>query len=462
MRSTITQFCNGVRSGQTYNSDPHVLDKGNSSIFASSLFVHLDEHGKDIAKPKDTDDKIVIGYTKDGMAFQIVVDGFYGGDSGAVFTFIDYYVIPLIDRYSADLGEHPDSKKITESLIRSIYSLRSKNAPSAEFTMSMGVTYKKGEQLFCAGFGIGDTGIVIKRNDGTIEQLVCHTEVDGFKDAFDEYSSSNIGLVIQRNSIFDTPVMPGDELVGYTYIPPELEVCVKTVETETENKGQVRNLSVKSLVLDAQHFNNQSSLFSQLLDVVQLKQEQLVVSARNSGALQRFGDDYTVGCLVIPDTQLMHQLKVHALLIAVNDALRAYIAQENSNKGFMDTLGIFTGTRKNIEQATLYKNLIATYHHEPLIFLIILSTMISHHGKHPMTQYLVNHLECPSKAALNIKLDELILKELEADHSQEIGSSSSTSDVIGKLRSKIIQYINDPLNTDIDSSLSRDYPGCKS
>lgn len=85
MRSIITQICNGVLHGQTYQSGSNDLDKGNSEIFASSLFVHLNEQGKEIIKHKDSDDKIVIGYTKDGMAFQIVVDGFYGCERQAVF-----------------------------------------------------------------------------------------------------------------------------------------------------------------------------------------------------------------------------------------------------------------------------------------------------------------------------------------------------------------------------------------
>lgn len=112
MHSIITQICNGVVHGHTYHSSPNDLDKGNSEIFASSLFVHLNDRGTDIAKPKNSDDKIVIGYTKDGMAFQIVVDGFYGCERQAVFSFIDNHVLPLIDNFSLDLARYPDSKKL--------------------------------------------------------------------------------------------------------------------------------------------------------------------------------------------------------------------------------------------------------------------------------------------------------------------------------------------------------------
>nr|HEN5517904.1 T4SS effector deAMPylase SidD [Legionella pneumophila] len=308
MRSIITQICNGVLHGQSYQSGSNDLDKGNSEIFASSLFVHLNEQGKEIIKHKDSDDKIVIGYTKDGMAFQIVVDGFYGCERQAVFSFIDNYVLPLIDNFSLDLTRYPDSKKVTESLIHTIYSLRSKHAPLAEFTMSLCVTYQKDEQLFCAGFGIGDTGIAIKRNEGTIEQLVCHTEVDGFKDAFDNYSSANIDLVIERNSVFNTKVMPGDELVGYTYVPPMLEMTEKEFEVETVDGKKINKRIVRHLNLDPGNFDDKDPLFSQLLQVVKSKQKQLVEQAKETGQIQRFGDDFTVGRLVIPDQLLINQL----------------------------------------------------------------------------------------------------------------------------------------------------------
>lgn len=61
MRGLITQVCNGVLHEETYRSTPSSLDQGNSEVLASSLFIHLDENGKNIAKLKNSDDKLVIG-----------------------------------------------------------------------------------------------------------------------------------------------------------------------------------------------------------------------------------------------------------------------------------------------------------------------------------------------------------------------------------------------------------------
>jgi hypothetical protein len=442
MRSIITQVCNGVPHGQTYISSPSTIDNGNSEIFASSLFVHINERGKDVAKPKDTDDKIVIGYTKDGMVFQIVVDGFFGCDRPAVFTFIDNYVIPLMDGYCSNISEHSNASEVTNSLIHTIYSLRSEHAGAAEFTMSLSMTYNKDNELFCAGFGIGDTGIVIKRVDGTIEQLVSHTEVDGFKDAFDGYSSKNINEVIQRNSIFNTKVIPGDELVGYTYVPPSFEIVAKEFETETVHKGQIYKKRVKSLNLDPQNFNNQkSSLFSQLLTVVKAKQEQLVEQVKKTGQLQRFGDDFTVGRLVIPDKLLMSQLQVHALLVSVNDGLTSYIESENKNRGFLGIMGFFNDANKNIGQVTYYKNLITKFQNDHFLSLIILSTLLS--NKSPMSQYLVPYLGFQSGSSLEIKLKELLSNELENSNTKERIGSRLAIDIIEELSAKFIRAVND-------------------
>ncbi|ANH13826.1 TPA: T4SS effector deAMPylase SidD [Legionella pneumophila] len=454
MRSIITQICNGVLHGQTYQSGSNDLDKGNSEIFASSLFVHLNEQGKEIIKHKDSDDKIVIGYTKDGMAFQIVVDGFYGCERQAVFSFIDNHVLPLIDNFSLDLARYPNSKNVTESFIHTIYSLRSKHAPLAEFTMSLCVTYQKDDQLFCAGFGIGDTGIAIKRNEGTIEQLVCHTEVDGFKDAFDNYSSTNIDSVIERNSVFNTKVMPGDELVGYTYVPPALEITEKEFEVETVDGKKINKRIVRHLNLDPGNFDDKDPLFSQLLQVVKSKQKQLVEQAKETGQIQRFGDDFTVGRLVIPDQLLINQLRMHALSIRVSDGLLSYIKNENENKGFLGIYGFFTGADKNIEKATLYKNLIAKYQNNPFTSLIILSALVSDSKTPVMTQYLVDYLDFPSKASLANKITALLLKELENPDMREILGSRLATDVIEELETKIIRYIHNPTGSDIHSTLN--------
>lgn len=414
--------------------------------FLSSLFVYMNEHGENIAYPKDTDDKIIIGYTKDGMAFQIVVDGFFGGERHTIFSFIDSYVVPLMEEYSSNLSRSSNAAKVTELLIQEIYSLRREHAAGAEFTMSLSMAYQKDNTLFCAGFGIGDTGIIMKRVDGTIEQLVCHTEVDEFKDAFDNYSSSNIELVTQRNSIFNTQVKPGDELVGYTYVPPELEKTAAEFETESVT-GRAKQV-VKHLKLDLSRFNSQSPLFSQFLDVVNKTQELRITQAKSSGKLHRFGDDFSVSRLVIPDTSLMNQLRINAFLITINYELNSYIDHKNEYKGLSGLFAFFTGINKNIERATVYKNLLVKYQHNVFISLIILFAIASSSNDNHLNQYLIQKLDFSSILSLQKIYEQLILNELKNCHTKDAGELELTFDNIKKLAAKIPCSLDNPMLID--------------
>ncbi len=448
MRVLITQFCNGVKSGQTYNSTPNPLDNGNSSLFASSLFVHLNEHGENIAISKDTDDQLIIGYTKDGMAFQIIVDGFFGGDREIIFTFVNEYVVSLMEQYSNDLKSQTDSDIVTKALIKTIYSLRTTHAPYAEFTMSLAMTYQRDGVLFCAGFGIGDTGIVMKRLNGTIEQLVAHTETNGFKDGFDTYSQSNIDLVIRRNTIFNTKVEPGDELVGYTYIYPELEMVIEEFETESINKGSNKE-KIKHLILAPQHFNDHSSLYTQILAAVKEKQADLTVRAKMSQQHQRFGDDFTVGRLVIPDKLLIHQLRFNGFLIAINIALAFFIEREAENHGF------FSGSSKRIEKALFYKNLIAKYQSDCLISLVVLLAMFDSKAENQMNDYLTKYLGFPSLNSISQMLEELISNEINylSEHHAEL--RDLLPNLVLGLKDDINQFISNTSEGDIHHVLDQ-------
>ncbi|MDR3443443.1 MAG: deAMPylase SidD family protein [Legionella sp.] len=446
MHSIIVQSCNGVAGGVTYASTPNALDNGNSKIHASSLYVNLNEQAQNIAEPKNTDDKIVIGYTKEGMAFQIVVDGFFGGERKAIFSFIDDYVVPLMGQYSIDLSESLGAQNVTDLLIRTLYSLRSTYAMAAEFTMSLSMTYKVDEDLFCAGFGIGDTGLVIKRGDGTIEQLVFRTEVDGTKDAFDMYSTPHIDSVIQRNTVFNTKVMPGDELVGYTYIQPELELMAK------EFKAPGTQKLVKQFNLDSRHFNNQTSLYSQLLAVVVNQQVELVNNAKAAAKVQRFGDDFTVGSLIIPDAILMNQLRINALVVAVASGLNFYIASLNEKKGL---LSFFTGLSKNKAQVELYKELLSKHHTDDLSLLTIFLAMTTSNNDKQLHSHLIKYLGFQSVSLLQTIIQECISDKLKCVSLQESTDSGKKLADINESSTKVIAYINNPKSIEIDLILNQ-------
>ncbi|OGV50939.1 MAG: hypothetical protein A3F46_04445 [Legionellales bacterium RIFCSPHIGHO2_12_FULL_42_9] len=368
MRGLIVQNCNGVTAGKTYRSELSTLDEGHSQVYASSLFVRLNEKGEDIAGPKETDDKIVIAYTYSGMVFQIVTDGFYGCERLTVFNFIDTYIVPLMEEYSNELMiKNPD--RVTSELIKRIYTLYNKHNHGAEFTLSIAMTYPKEGAIRCAGFGIGDTAIAIKRTNGKIQQLVAHAEVDGFKDAFDVSSASNPELVINRNTMFDVQVEVGDEIVGYTYLPPELETLTR--EFSIPNSDQSLT-TVKHFILNPELVNEESSLFTQLLNVVQTHQQSLIAKAQRSNTPQQFGDDFTVGCIKIPSLALMNQLKLHMMTAWIMENLNRYLSEHNKISGFYRFFMPDPTLR-----AAIYKNLITHYKNYPLCLEVIFLALLS-------------------------------------------------------------------------------------
>ncbi|OGT34927.1 MAG: hypothetical protein A3F11_06120 [Gammaproteobacteria bacterium RIFCSPHIGHO2_12_FULL_37_14] len=184
----IAQQLDGVKAGKVVKQCRNELDPLGSCLYGTSVFAHFD-HGKQTEKTKDTDDKIVIGYTCDGLPFQIVVDGFYGGETKKTFEFIDKHVTPLMDNYAEKLSKNNDPEETIKDLIRTIYTLRATHSTGSEFTMSIAITYQKDSRLYCAGFGIGDTGLILQKSSGETQQLAYTTHVNRFKDAFDQITT---------------------------------------------------------------------------------------------------------------------------------------------------------------------------------------------------------------------------------------------------------------------------------
>ncbi len=329
----IVHRCEGAK--KAVSAKRTYVDSKNSTAQLGSCFAHLNE-GKIITQPKPSDDKIVIGYTEQGLPFQIVVDGFYGnGMAEHIHWFIDEYVVTLIDEYAINLaaGSEKTNDEKTKEIIKQIYALRKKHARNAEFTMSIAVTYEMGGKKWSSGFGIGDTGIVIKRKkNGNIEQLVANTVVnikteqlekdivavnrDVYKDAFDRFCSEQdlIDLIISRNSIFTTEVDIGDELVGYTYVHEGLEKIAKQFDTagyKKNQKGEIEHFIINTALIEA---NSEASLYDNLIESNKKESKRLIEEANAHSSSIKMGDDEAFGQMIIPDPLLQNKLKKENLV----------------------------------------------------------------------------------------------------------------------------------------------------
>jgi len=314
----ITQQLDGVEAGEDITTNKIELDEQNSQIYGTSVYANYVE-GKSVGKAKNTDDKIVTGYTSDGLPFQIVVDGFYGnGNTKAIFEFIKQHVTPLMDNYAEKLSQSENPEETIKNLIRTIYALRETYSPDSDFTMSIGITYKKDNKLHCAGFGIGDTGLVLRKSSGKIQQLTYTTSVNDFKDAFDSSSVNNAGIerVINRNSVFDVPVNSGDEIFGYTYLCDDLLSEEKEKRSEERYKVKARGDiiidktdSIFKYKLNIDQLDGSGSLFNDVKKTNNKLFIGLCDNAKQSAKTENFGDDCMMGTVTIPTLELQNKLK---------------------------------------------------------------------------------------------------------------------------------------------------------
>ena len=133
MHSFIIQQIDGMPDGSNMSSANHY-----SQGYVGSTAINY-EQGRDIRYPKSNDDKLVIGYTHQGLPFQMVVSGVDGGETQQVFKFIDLFVTPLMTVYAEKLSVTDNTEQTLKELIHKIYQLRQDKARYAEFTMALAI-----------------------------------------------------------------------------------------------------------------------------------------------------------------------------------------------------------------------------------------------------------------------------------------------------------------------------------
>lgn len=352
------------------------LDGNNSQIWAGSTFHQFtNESGaiKEITRSKDTDDKIVIGYIK-GLPFFIAVDSFYGGESQLTFQFIDEHVVPLMAQYVENLSQgnqEPDA--IIKRMIKDIHQQRFLNAKDAEFTMSLMVTFKKDNELYSVGFGVGDTGIVIRRKNGDVEQLVYNVRVyesdddkNYTKDAFDNYCA-NAQVLISRASIFNIRVNPGDVFFAYTSLPGGMEksssdfIEVDNMKAKITTKQRIQRFAFDASTLTTEGMPENSSFFEKIKNAIILFEGREVENAKSiaSGSSDvRIGDDCAIGSVIIPSAKLQHTLELatsETLFSDIRMIVYQYMAWMNANAPvttLIQRMSLFLPLENDVQRAT--------------------------------------------------------------------------------------------------------------
>lgn len=357
----------------------------------------------------------------------------------------------MID-YSCALTTAHDANEVTKALIKRIYALHTQHGHSAEFTMSLTMTYTQQDELYCAGFGIGDTCLVLKRDNGELEQLTYHCEVEGFKDAFDDYSKNNLELVISRNKVFHVKVQPNDEIVGYTYLPCELETMVAQRSTDNINPTIADTQLVKYFSLNTQLINKDMSLFTQLLTLAEEKHQQLITDAKQRGEAYRSGDDFTVSRMVIPSPILIHKIQVECYVQEIHRTIDNCIIKKNSE---MSVFSFFnTRITDDIRRMKLYKNMLEKYNERLFNRLIICTAILDNNQDTYFQQQLLLGLDFATKEEAELAMTHLICKILQSACHESVHDYSSALNSVKLLKEKIVFYSNSHKLTTIDETFS--------
>ena len=92
-----------------------------SSMLSTSLYFSIANDGTLTKSKKSSDDQVVSGYSYQGLPFLIIVDGYFGGETAKLFSFINSYITPLVDSYIVELQEQQNKEKVSREFIRKIF-----------------------------------------------------------------------------------------------------------------------------------------------------------------------------------------------------------------------------------------------------------------------------------------------------------------------------------------------------
>ncbi len=289
----IAQQLDGVLRQEEVETPQSELITTQSKIFGMVAHTKF-KKGERFYSTKDSDDKIVIGYTSDGLPFQIVVNGMVEeNDRANLFKFIDEHVTPLMDEYAIKLAASEHYNDVMAELKAAMEASCRLQYPEGEvdYTLSCGITYEKNKQLFTAGFGSRYTSLNIRHQNGELKVL-------------NHFGDNN----------FNYQVNPGDELLGYTFIFAE------TID-------HLEVLSQQSVNPDAPIL----AFYDAVKDDNINKFQAYCHRAEEPGTIAAsFGGNCMIGAVVIPSPEFRLILQNHAFEAEKNRLAELLKQMENS------------------------------------------------------------------------------------------------------------------------------------
>lgn len=263
----ITRQMDGVAES-SISKTPKDTSPSRERIYGTN-YTSIYSNGLKQNKAEQTNDKIVIGYTAEGLPFQLVMSANQlqnDKERTAAFNFIDLCVLPLIDDCAIDLSEKHDPRLVIEQLMNDIDELKEKSSVrDLLFSMSLAVTYSKydkeirAHELRCAGFSLGQTGLMLHQHNGVV-----------------------VGLGTKDDPIFTLAVDAGCDLVGHTQLMPG----VKFVDS---------------------YLSREIDLFDRIKSDNKIKFEKLSNEGQGTIKEMQFGGPCMLGAVRIPNHEFQNQ-----------------------------------------------------------------------------------------------------------------------------------------------------------
>ncbi len=163
-----------IRFDEYRENKPIRFDDENSSIFSTRDYKDFRvDVNQTNDNPSPSNDKVVLGYSLQGLPFQIMVTGLKDKDRVKLFKFIDDHVLRLIPTYAGNLSQGSMlPAKIMKEFIEQVNKLGKDKIPGIRYGLSVAISYEAHETLYCAYAGFGSApGLVYMQSASESLQL---------------------------------------------------------------------------------------------------------------------------------------------------------------------------------------------------------------------------------------------------------------------------------------------------
>ena len=214
----VIQRAQNLPTGRVFESDLSNMDNHQSQIETTPFMEGGQNQNMERVEQVDAlaTHQTVIGYTSQGLPFLLAARRLDASHTAA-FKFIDQFVIPRLYFLAQKLSVSATPVDVIRDFIRETDDLRINHARTTEFTLALALSYEKADGIRCAGFSIGDLGIVKRNAEGIISQLAYGSEIATAENVWlpdrfgtREDNAPDLKAIMNRNCIFtNIPVEPG-------------------------------------------------------------------------------------------------------------------------------------------------------------------------------------------------------------------------------------------------------------